>query len=352
MNSYRLSGAVAALLCTVAISTDAKAEMSQQVASQAPATEQATEQTHETKSVSTVPVSTAPVDREAASNAQFTAAPQKVANRPAHNAASRSIVKIHSHAIQGQPAATLYVRNLPILTFLDDAGTQSGSRPVTQLVTNSSAPTSVSKAEAIANQLNQIYQDGVAADGIKVIWQGDKASTSKPGQYVIKAGQLPIATIDASTTYAKTTSNAEQDALLVANRLRQLLSKGNATPKPLQQVEGKPNRTVPGEDNGAWNVTRTYRGEASWYGPGFDGNLTANGERFNQNALTAAHPSLPFGTKVRVTNQYNGRSVVVRINDRGPYAGDRIIDLSAGSADVIGLTDSGVAPVAVEVLSR
>lgn len=84
-------------------------------------------------------------------------------------------------------------------------------------------------------------------------------------------------------------------------------------------------------------------GEASWYGPGFHGRQTANGERFNTNDLTAAHKTLPFGTKVKVTNNKTGKSVVVRINDRGPYAKDRVIDLSKASAQAIGI--SGVADV-------
>ena len=84
---------------------------------------------------------------------------------------------------------------------------------------------------------------------------------------------------------------------------------------------------------------------ASWYGPGFQGRRTANGERFNTHELTAAHRSLPFGTRVRVTNKTNGRSVVVRINDRGHYAGGRVIDLSNASAQAIGV--SGVAKVSV-----
>ncbi|HEX2552545.1 MAG TPA: septal ring lytic transglycosylase RlpA family protein [Microvirga sp.] len=90
------------------------------------------------------------------------------------------------------------------------------------------------------------------------------------------------------------------------------------------------------------------RGKASWYGPGFHGRLTANGERFNTNAYTAAHKTLPFGTKVKVTNAKTGRSVVVRINDRGPYAHGRVIDLSKASAQAIGVT--GVADVALSRL--
>lgn len=82
---------------------------------------------------------------------------------------------------------------------------------------------------------------------------------------------------------------------------------------------------------------------ASWYGPGFHGRKAASGERFNQNALTAAHKTLPFGTRVRVS--YKGKSVVVRINDRGPYIRGRSLDLSKAAAVKIGLTHAGHAPV-------
>jgi rare lipoprotein A len=93
-------------------------------------------------------------------------------------------------------------------------------------------------------------------------------------------------------------------------------------------------------------------GQASFYGnqPGEGGPLTANGERYNPGGLTAAHKTLPFGTKVRVTNANTGRSVVVRINDRGPFIRGRIIDLSVGAARAIGLTSSGVAPVRMDVV--
>ncbi|MDI6402148.1 septal ring lytic transglycosylase RlpA family protein, partial [Balneolaceae bacterium ANBcel3] len=87
------------------------------------------------------------------------------------------------------------------------------------------------------------------------------------------------------------------------------------------------------------------QGEASWYGPGFHGRQTANGETYDQDKLTAAHRTLPFNTVVRVINLSNGKSVVVRINDRGPYARGRIIDLSREAARRIDMVDSGVAPV-------
>lgn len=92
-------------------------------------------------------------------------------------------------------------------------------------------------------------------------------------------------------------------------------------------------------------------GVASWYGPGFHGNQTANGERYDQNLLTAAHRTLPFNTVVRVVNLNNGKSVDVRINDRGPFVDNRIIDLSRAAASRIDMIDSGLAPVRLILLN-
>jgi len=91
-------------------------------------------------------------------------------------------------------------------------------------------------------------------------------------------------------------------------------------------------------------------GVASWYGPGFHGNRTANGEIYDQYELTAAHPSLPLGTRVMVTNLENGRAVQVRINDRGPFVGGRAIDLSYAAAHLLGVVGPGTARVRIEVL--
>lgn len=103
--------------------------------------------------------------------------------------------------------------------------------------------------------------------------------------------------------------------------------------------------------SGAAAAIHAATAHASWYGPGFHGRRTANGERFDQHALTAAHKTLPFGTKVRVTNPANGKSVVVRINDRGPFVGGRDIDLSRGAAQAVGMLGAGTAQVRLEVLS-
>ncbi|MFH0351769.1 MAG: septal ring lytic transglycosylase RlpA family protein [Chromatiales bacterium] len=91
-------------------------------------------------------------------------------------------------------------------------------------------------------------------------------------------------------------------------------------------------------------------GIASWYGPGFHGKETANGEVFNQDELTAAHRTLPLGTKVAVTNVTNGKSVKVEINDRGPYVKGRVIDLSRAAAIRLGMKDRGLAKVQIEAI--
>ena len=93
-------------------------------------------------------------------------------------------------------------------------------------------------------------------------------------------------------------------------------------------------------------------GVASWYGPGFHGRPTASGEVFDQHELTAAHPSLPLGTRAMVTNLENGRAVEVRINDRGPFVDGRVIDLSYAAARSLGMIGPGTARVRIEVLGR
>ena len=97
-------------------------------------------------------------------------------------------------------------------------------------------------------------------------------------------------------------------------------------------------------------ATGVQEGLGTWYGGELNGSPTASGERFNKNAMTAAHRRLKFGTRVRVTNKRNGRSVVVRINDRGPY-GKAIIDLSEAAARELKMIEAGVVPVRIEVLN-
>jgi len=96
------------------------------------------------------------------------------------------------------------------------------------------------------------------------------------------------------------------------------------------------------------NPVQTEVGEASWYGPGFQGKETASGEIFDQTKMTAAHPSLPMGTEVKVTNLDNDEKVEVRINDRGPYTEDRVIDVSRAAAKKLDMVKDGTAHVKIE----
>jgi rare lipoprotein A len=285
------------------------------------------------------------------------------------------VAKVHTHEIAGVQAATIYVRNIPVLTFtMPQSATSDGTKLGTsqsEAVTRKSKAVSsesmdstegsakssetsmaqdpTARASAIAAKLNQLYQNGVDAKQISVAWKSEKNSSgAKTERYVIKADQSDVVTIDAQTYSPDTSKNLERDALQVTNRLRRLL--GDAS--PVSQVDGKPKDVIATTSFSSGSVLSSAQGWASWYGPGFDGNYTASGEVFNQNALTAAHPSLPMGTQVRVTNLDTGRTVMVRINDRGPYHGGRILDLSAGAARVIGVMDSGVAPIRLEVMGR
>jgi rare lipoprotein A len=274
-----------------------------------------------------------------------------------------SIAKIQPHELGGRKAATVYVRNIPVITFLDEspetnikisktgANTSDSSHQSKVAAdlknpsdskkssnSNNQEPDPVWRASSLAARLNQLARNNVDPNSITVKWEtGDR--------YLIQANGEDLVDINAKTILPDTTSDFSRDALQVTNRLRRLL--GNAP--PLEEVAGKPKPEPVAISFGPIQVR--ISGWASWYGPGFDGNLSASGEPFNQNALTAAHRNLPFGTLVMVKNLDNGRTVIVRINDRGPFVGDRVIDLSAGAASVLGMMGSGVAPVELQVIT-
>jgi len=121
---------------------------------------------------------------------------------------------------------------------------------------------------------------------------------------------------------------------------------------------GRPNYQVaPYQVNGVWyhpkvNYNYDETGIASWYGPGFDGKATADGEIYDMNQMTAAHKTLPLPSVVEVSNQQNGRAVRLRVNDRGPFVGDRLIDVSRRAAQLLGFVNSGMAQVRVRVLKE
>ena len=116
-------------------------------------------------------------------------------------------------------------------------------------------------------------------------------------------------------------------------------------PKKEKKKSDKQNKTP------SFNKSKkVYKGISSFYGPKFHGKLTANGEIFDMYGVTAAHKEFPFGTVTRVTNEKNGKSLIIRINDRGPYVDGRILDCSFGAAKKLGFVGEGTAPVKIEIL--
>ncbi|MHC5723926.1 MAG: septal ring lytic transglycosylase RlpA family protein [Nostoc sp.] len=305
------------------------------------------------------------------------------------------ITEIHPHNIGGRKAATLFIKNIPVLTFLSSVsntnleskkvgviGNSGGIQSYALIASNSlkavdtgnvtgvSDQISVDNdpvqiAGVIAAKINQLNRENVDGSKITVSWKAGEKSTANQAlnksaplqqdgdRYIIKINDEELVEINQATRLAGTTNNLAQDALQVTNRLRRLL--GNAS--PLKEIANLPVRlpvSMPKlpQEVSIGGVRISFRGIASYYGYDGCGNSTASGQRFNPEGMTAAHRSLPFGTKVRVTNTHNGRSVVVRINDRGPYVRGRVIDLSAGAARILGMMGSGVAPVHIEVLGK
>ena len=269
-------------------------------------------------------------------------------------------VMVYPHEIDGRQAATLYVKDIPVLTFIgteihtlsnrNDAIALATADPVAELQSGSATAGDIldeaSENDPVlrATNLGRQLSDGqIDASTLSVRWHEETDG------YIVTLADEDLIALDSRTVLADTTEDAAEDALQVTNRLRRLLggaepvSEIEGLPEPEPVVEAAPAQTVA--------IVSSNVGGASWYGPGFHGRTSANGEIFNQYALTAAHRTLPFGTRVLVTNLYNGRQVTVRINDRGPYAGNRIIDLSAAAAAEIGLIDSGVGTVQLDVLA-
>jgi rare lipoprotein A len=262
------------------------------------------------------------------------------------------LTRIHPHTLNGRNAATVYVRNIPVLTFLDQGRTSDSQKSKSssavklpsasenQTVNPALSADPVERATAVAALINQFNRDGLDAKEIIPAFES--------GSYVIKLGKQANLKFDRGLVFSETTRNQADDVLQAANLLRRLV--GNAA--PLGTVANSPSSRSVSRFTASSPVTQLASGFASWYGPGFNGAMSASGEIFNANGYTAAHRSLPFGTQVRVTNMDNGRSVVVRINDRGPFVHNRVLDISEGAARVIGLVNSGVAPIMMEVMPR
>jgi rare lipoprotein A len=155
-------------------------------------------------------------------------------------------------------------------------------------------------------------------------------------QFKVYAG--PIVTDD---QYARMTPRQRRQAGLLSPVYEAPSFVGNAS----YQIDGK---YYP-----IWKDIKEYTAEglASWYGPGFHGRKTANGEIYDQYAISAAHKSLPLPCYIHVTNLENGRTLVVRVNDRGPYVDDRLLDLSYGAAARLGIVEHGVVRIKIELIN-
>lgn len=312
------------------------------------------------------------------------------------------IAVIHSHVMDGRQAATVYVGGIPVLTLLgDDAIARAASADASETTVDraetkvlkasgltdgsnsssidtngvklpdqgelgfinksshhsgnriqSSAEVAVSDgsradsignahapvdmAMAIAARINQLQRDGIDATEIVAKWDNESET------FVITAADAVLIEFDSDVMLPDTTGNVLDDVLQATNRIRRQLGA-----EPLNAIEGSPDTRG---SVAVGPVELSFTGRASWYGPGFHGRRSASGEVFDQNALTAAHRTLPFGTIVRVTNVHNGASVTVRINDRGPFGGGRVLDLSTGAARAIGMIQAGVATVRADIV--
>jgi rare lipoprotein A len=170
---------------------------------------------------------------------------------------------------------------------------------------------------------------------------------------LLRTRSAALVTALAALALPASVGRAEAPSLTVATAFADL---GPATSEPFAEAravdvtEVAPASAAPAPATAAPAGVALAGGMASYYGRELAGNRTANGEAFDPADLTAAHRSLPFGSRVRVTNTSNGQSVVVRINDRGPFARSRVIDLSHAAAEQIGMVRSGHAEVSIELL--
>jgi rare lipoprotein A (peptidoglycan hydrolase) len=188
------------------------------------------------------------------------------------------------------------------------------------------------RAKQVLNRLEAYLKNDGTYHGLTVGTNGAK-------QPIIQLGEAVLLTVDAGTAKAAGLP-AQQLAKLWCKQLRSALGEP-------QDLTAQWASTV----NKQWVKPLVSHGMASWYGPGFHGRHAADGSVYNQHAMTAAHKSLPFGTKVKVTNVNNGRSCVVRITDRGPFIAGRVLDVSRAAAATLGMLSSGVARIQLQVLN-
>jgi rare lipoprotein A len=248
---------------------------------------------------------------------------------------SQPISTLYDYQMDGQQVVTVYVRDLPIVSFVEQPELDSP----------------LMRASSLVAQLNQMAQGSLKDTTITLDWADPKPTEQESGVplYAIHVNDEELLRIDEGVLLVDNQRQVDT-AVLAANRLRRLLLdappiQAPVLPQPatLTATAHQPKTAVQQEPVPAPTrvVGPVQEGIASWY----DLHKT-------RHEMTAAHPTLPFGTEVRVTNVENGRQAIVRINDRGPFIPGRIIDVSIRAAEVLGMVRSGVAPVRVEVVQR
>lgn len=219
------------------------------------------------------------------------------------------------------------------------------------------------RARIIAARISSLIHSDLKAgrvpgNGICAVFRGEWIVAGGPdGRPILATAETRTAQMHSLSAkdLAETWANNIRLALglpIYGRRRQELSSRGRGRAAPPETA--LPGATGDFRDRQAWpsdgGPIAAWWGLASWYGPGFHGRRTANGEIYNQYALTAAHRTLPFGTLLRVSFPATGKATVVRINDRGPWIKGRSLDLSLGAARVLGMVNHGVAKVRVEVL--
>ena len=253
---------------------------------------------------------------------------------------------LYSYTIDGQDAATVYVRDLPIISFIAQDPNQ---------------PSPLDRATDLTSHLNQLAQQAPDQADITVDWvEVETDATTVASHYLIKIGDESLLEVGDGVLLAPGTENHASAALMAANRLRRLLFDApplSSVPQPPQPLQAEP---VALENEGSLEPTLQAETQSSSpasspvaaSSPGATEQGIASFYHHPQTSqtLTAAHRTLPFGTRVRVINIENGAEAVVEINDRGPFIPGRVIDVSIAAAQALRMIQMGVAPVRVEVL--
>lgn len=268
----------------------------------------------------------------------------KVGEQAGDGTTDLPVATLYSYTIDGQAAATVYVRDLPIISFVDQ-GPELASP--------------LERATHLTSQLNQLAQGPPGSAEITVdLLDSDRADGT--AYYLIKIDQDPLVAVDQGVLLTHDKNNHAIAALMAANRLRRLLFDApplSSVPQPAviepdpiaaESTQNQPAPDVQDQQEPTLqaqtqdldlDVVAVEQGIASFY----DHPAAAH-------PLTAAHRTLPFGTRVRVTNIENGAQAVVEINDRGPFIPGRVIDVSIAAAQALRMIQMGIAPVRVEVL--